>query len=127
MRNIDLTQEYVPVTALLAQSISVATNGANIDMQQYNGGVISLNVGAGGNVTFKLQDAPDVSGAPGTYADVVATATIDGVLPSVTVNASSVGHLRIDPTNLRRWVRVVATPTAAVPAAATAHLHKQRG
>jgi hypothetical protein len=126
MRNIDLVQEYTPVIALLPQSIAAATNGANIDMQQFNGGAIELAVGAGGNVTFKIQDAPDVAGAPGAFADVLAPATVDGGLPSVVVNASSVGQLRLDPTHLKRWVRVVATPTAAVPASAVALLHKPR-
>lgn len=123
MRNLDLVQEHTVALALAPASIASATNGASIDLQQFNGGGFQFNVGAGGNVTFKLQDSADNS----TFADVTAPMTINGVLPSVVVNASNVGVLRLDPSNTRRYVRIVATPSAAVIASATALLHKANG
>lgn len=123
MFNIDLTFEYARAAALPPQSISAATNGLDIDLQQYNGGTLELAVGVGGNVAFQVQTAPDNgAGAPGTYANAN---DLKGNLLTVTVNASNVGVLRLDPTYLSRWVRLVATPTAAVPTSAVALLHKK--
>lgn len=118
MRPIDFDLELDPVAALAGVTLSgtTASNGEDVDLQAYGGGgVFAVGVGSATGsptsytATFKVQEADDNgSGAPGTYTDAKDP---DGTALSVVINADKgVAQLRIDPTYLKRWVRVVATP-----------------
>lgn len=124
MKNIDLVQEHDVAVALVPASIAAGTAGAVIDLLNYNGGVFDFNVAAGGNVAFKIQGSVDNIVA---YADIAAATTVNKLAPTVTVNASNAGQLRIDPAYLPRYIKIFATPTAAVITSATVRLHKSIG
>jgi hypothetical protein len=117
-----------PQVAIAPQTIATAStvNGGNINLRAgdigneagFEGVIGSI---ASGNVTFKLQDAPDNgSGAPGTYADVPGTTS-----PALTV--AGVFPISIGRSKLRQWVRlVVITSGTTVTVAGTYTPFQQR-
>ena len=125
MKPIDLVQEYTRVNAFTPVSIAAGTAGASIDLRNYaGGGTIEVNVAAGGgNVTFKLTESVDNV----TFTDVTAISQMDGVLPSQLVNAGNVAAFRLDPANLKRYVKIFGTPSAAAVVAGVGILKKTYG
>lgn len=102
-----------------AAARTTSTNGTSVSLVANNLGSngVMFAVIAGtitdGTHTFKIQDAPDSSGSPGSWSDVAAPIA---QLPSVVAFTSSttagtvikIGYLGIQP-----WVRLVCTVTGS--------------
>lgn len=120
MGTFDVYNRATPVAALNpAAARTTSTNGTSISLVASNFGAngVMIAVIAGtitdGTHTFKLQDAVDSSGSPGSWNDVAAPIA---QIPSVTAFTSSTtagtclkfGYLGTNP-----WLRVVCTVTGS--------------
>ena len=95
---------------LIAGTFTVDTNGAGVDLQDYQGVLkVILNSGAGGGTTptldIKIQDSADNS----VFADV------SGKVFTQVTGVASIQSLAIDTRAVRRYIRTVLTITGTSP------------
>lgn len=106
---IDLLNNLISSMSILGR-ITVATNGASLDLQGYNGNILAIltsEAGGGTSPTLdvKIQDSADNS----SFADV------SGSVFAQIVGTESHQEISVDPRAVRRYVRMVATITGTSP------------
>jgi hypothetical protein len=113
MKTHDIHRSTQPAVSLLPQTPAATglVNGSAVDTLGYNGGIALVQVGtsAGASVTFTIQTAVDVAGAPGAWVDAK---DINNAPCAAVVTPGNVAKIRYDPDTSERWVRITANVTA---------------
>lgn len=112
---IDFSKDLKKILALLPDEQAIgAVNGADVDTEGFREILFVCQIGTAattGNVTFKLQSAPDDgTGSADTYGDHTGTVT-SGALTT----DGSIWVLRVRADNIDdndRWLRIVSTVAA---------------
>lgn len=107
---LDLKSHIAPAQSIAPAAYTATTNGADVDLANYDAAVFVVDVGVvtADDLVLTFQEADDDgAGAPDSYADVAA-ADLDGSIPTLTTatdeTIATVGYI-----GNKRWVRAVVT------------------